>query len=102
MRRPQTHPLHAHDLTRPVGTHHLDSAEEAIRLFDDPHFVRLEGAMIADASSNSSALLWGSYVMPIRRAPAAANWSPRSGASTSTSTASGDPSFRNRLVNASK
>src|SRR5438094_7082004 len=40
--------------------------------------------------------------MPIRRAPAAANWSPWSGASTSTSTASGDPSFRNRLVNASK
>jgi hypothetical protein len=47
MRGPQTHALHARDLTRPVGTHYLESAEEAIGLFDDPHFVRLKGAMSA-------------------------------------------------------
>lgn len=42
MRRP-AHPLHAHDLAHPVGTHYLDGAEEAIRLLCNPQGQRSVG-----------------------------------------------------------
>ena len=43
--RARADPLHAHDLTRPVGAHELDGADESVRLLDGPHFPRRLNAM---------------------------------------------------------